>query len=401
MKDFIGSINPNFIRWLHMKSDSASDYLFKIVVALIVYLIVSSLMKKLEEILENNITINKFTKFIIEFFHYLIILSTLFLIIAQLVVVEVSAAALPKPTDFIKWIHGESNTVISSLVKIGLALFIFLIIYGALSKIIDIIQDYLYEKDIDKNLVKIFPKVIMYILVTFLIFAATIQLFIVGITSIPAMVIFVCICISIAVPESVLKAAHFTNNGFANIVIDLSYKAIGIMIVFSFVFMTYQGVVTFLDSGSRAQDITHCLTLSQKKIESKLETTFSESITAKDKIFSDSPDNISVKTDGSLNLIYMDGKRIGVNTSSNKYKFYNIAVNQPEVKALKETTYEFEGYTQALVGISGKSTKTYYYYNTMQNDCLAISVNNVTNRISDLTYFSDYSKIKNLLNTPD
>ena len=71
------------------------------------------------------------------------------------------------------------------------------------------------------------------------------------------------------------------------------------------------------------------------------------------------------------------------------------------VQEIKETTYEFEGYTQALVGISGKSTKTYYYYNTMQNDCLAISVNNVTNRISDLTYFSDYSKIKNLLNTPD
>ena len=401
MKEFIGSISPNFIKWLHMKSDSASDYLFKIVVALIVYMIVSSLLKKLEEILEANLTINKPIKFAIEFFHYLIILSTLFLIIAQLIVVEVSAAALPKPSDLIKWFHGESNTVISSLVKIGFALFIFLIIYGTLSKIIEMIQDFLYEKDIDEKLVKIFPKVVLYILVAFLIFAATIQLFIVGITSIPAMVIFVCICISIAVPESVLKAAHFTNNRFANTIIDLSYKAIGVMVVFSFVFMAYQGVVKFLDSGSRAQDITHCLTLSEKKIESKLETTFTEDITVKDKIFNDSPDNISVKTDGSLNLIYLNGKRIGVDTSSNQYKFYNIAVNQPEIKALKETTYDYEGYTQSLGGISGRSSKTYYYYNTTKNDCLAVSVNNVTNRISEVTYYSDYSKIKSLLNIPD
>ena len=85
------------------------------------------------------------------------------------------------------------------------------------------IQDFLYEKDIDEKLVKIFPKVVLYILVAFLIFAATIQLFIVGITSIPAMVIFVCICISIAVPESVLKAAHFTNNRFANTILFATF----------------------------------------------------------------------------------------------------------------------------------------------------------------------------------
>ena len=260
MKDFIASINPNFIKWLHVKSDSVSDYLFKIVVALIVLWIVCSLLKKLEDILRKNIAESGTVKFIWMISHYLVIFFTIFFIIAQLVVVEVSASALPSPHDFIDWIHGVDNTVISSLLKIAISLLIYLIFNGVLSKIVSVLQNKLDDKNVSEKLINIFPNVVKYILLAFMIFASIVQLFIVDIDSIPALVVYACVCVGISVPEIVRNATHFTDNKFANSLINFGYKAIGVMIVFIIVLAAYQGVVKFLDSGAGAQDITECLT---------------------------------------------------------------------------------------------------------------------------------------------
>ena len=400
MKYFISGINLNIIKRLHMKSDSVLDYLFKIVVALIVFWVVCSLLKKLEDILLKNNKENDTIKLIWVIFHYLIIIFTIFFIITQLIVVEISAAALPGPSDFTEWIHGGKNTVINSLLKITIALLIYLIINGVLSKIILILQNKLDEKNVDEKLVMIFPGIIKYILLTFIIFASIVQLIIVDINSIPALVVYACICVGISVPETIKNATTFTDNKFANSLINFGYKAIGVMIVFIIVLAAYQGVVKFLDSGARAQDITECLTSKKKSIEKKLGTEFTTDVTDKIHLFNNQPDDITIKSDGTLNLIYLKGKRIGINTSSNKYKFYNIAVKQPEVTALKETTYSYEDYAQAIdTRLDG--SKTYYYYNSKNNDCLVLSVSSISNRITEITYYSDYSKIKNLFSTPE
>ena len=383
-----------------MKSDSVLDYLFKIVVALIVFWVVFSLLKKLEDILLKNINENGIVKLIWVISRYLIIISTIFFIITQLIVVEKSAAALPGPSDFTEWIHGAENSVINSVLKIAIALLVYLIINGILSKIILILQNKLEEKNVDEKLIRIFPGIIKYILLTFIIFASIVQLIVVDINSIPALVVYACICVGISVPETIKKATTFSDNKFANSLINFGYKAIGVMIVFIIVLSAYQGVVKFLDSGSRAQDITECLTLKKKNIEKNLGTEFTSDVTDKIYLFNNQPNDITIKSDGTLNLIYMNGTRIGINTSSNKYKFYNIAVKQPEVTALKETTYSYEDYAQAIdTRLDG--SKTYIYYNSKKNDCLVLSVSSISNRITEITYYSDYSSIKNLLSASD
>lgn len=36
---------------------------------------------------------------------------------------------------------------------------------------------------------------------------------------------------------------------------------------------------------------------------------------------------------------------------------------------------------------------TYFYYNNEQNDCVALTINDTTNRITGITYFYDFNKI--------
>lgn len=40
-----------------------------------------------------------------------------------------------------------------------------------------------------------------------------------------------------------------------------------------------------------------------------------------------------------------------------------------------------------------KGTTTYFYYNNEHNDCVALTVNDTTNRIVGITYFYDFNKI--------
>ena len=44
---------------------------------------------------------------------------------------------------------------------------------------------------------------------------------------------------------------------------------------------------------------------------------------------------------------------------------------------------------------------TYYYYNKKNNDCLVLVVNNRSNRIADMTYYTNYRKMTEQLSTTD
>jgi hypothetical protein len=91
-------------------------------------------------------------------------------------------------------------------------------------------------------------------------------------------------------------------------------------------------------------------------------------------------------------VVYLNGKQIGVNTDSRKYRFYGIGINDPEQTAMKKTTYVYDDSMVVLTDMLGGKSKTYFYYNKKNKDCLALTISDSTNRVVNMTYYTDYKK---------
>ena len=68
-----------------------------------------------------------------------------------------------------------------------------------------------------------------------------------------------------------------------------------------------------------------------------------------------------MRTDGELNIIYVSGKQIGVNTTGRKYKFFNVAVNQSEISAVKNMTYKYKKSKEVLEDMSKGVSDSFAY----------------------------------------
>ena len=56
-------------------------------------------------------------------------------------------------------------------------------------------------------------------------------------------------------------------------------------------------------------------------------------------------------------------------------------------------TYEYDDCMILLDDVTNGESDTYFYYNEKKNDCLVLTVNNRSNRIADMTYYTDYKKV--------
>ena len=172
-------------------------------------------------------------------------------------------------------------------------------------------------------------------------------------------------------------------------------KMLGIVVAVIIVFIINQGVAYVIQSKGR--DVTTLLRMTEFKIAQNTETTFHED----NSILAELPftlgENVTVHTNGTLNIIYIDGRKIGVNTSSRKYRFYNMAINQPELEAYHHTSFQSEDSVKIGQNQLDVFSYSYLYYNSVKNDCMLITVNNTSHRIASMTYFSDYRLIAHLL----
>ena len=143
------------------------------------------------------------------------------------------------------------------------------------------------------------------------------------------------------------------------------------------------------------EDITNLLKKDGNVIAAELGVTFVSNAEWAAQIPQYTNGTVSVKSDPDkeIGIVYIDGKQAGVHIRSNKYTIYGIQINDGEKQAYEDTSYPFENFTSVLNDMAEGKTTTYFYYNTQQNDCVALAINDTTNRIVAMTYFYDYDKI--------
>ena len=184
-----------------------------------------------------------------------------------------------------------------------------------------------------------------------------------------------------------IKKEKRINSGNRSVV----YKVIGIILVLLIFYGLYRGAMYMTSSGGR--DITEDLTMSEESLASAYNITFQDNSELVSKVPQYSGGKVSVRSGGGLNVIYIDGKQVGISTTSRSYKFYGVAINQPGKDAEEDMTYDEDDSMVVLNDLMGGNSNSYYYYNKKNNDCLVITVSGQTNRVVSMTYFTDYKKI--------
>ena len=173
------------------------------------------------------------------------------------------------------------------------------------------------------------------------------------------------------------------------------YKSVAVVIALVVAFFAYKGIAYLLVSSGK--DISDVLDKPEEEIASELGVTFKDDNTDIKKIPKYARGKLTLRSDGELNIVYIDGRQIGVNTSSRKYKFFGIGINEPQQRIDDEITFKYEDCMTVLTDLMGGSTRTYFYRNTKENQCLAVVVQESTNRVVGMTFYTNYRKATELL----
>lgn len=183
------------------------------------------------------------------------------------------------------------------------------------------------------------------------------------------------------------KGAGVSNQGKRSLI----YKIIGILIILIVFGLLWYGIKYVVSSSGK--DITSDLTKPESDIALDLGIKFEQNDGKAKSIPQYSNGTVTVRSGRDLNVIYINGKQIGVNTNGRLYRFFDVGINDAEKDALDNMTYEYDDCMILLDDVTNGESDTYFYYNEKKNDCLVLTVNNRSNRIADMTYYTDYKKV--------
>lgn len=175
---------------------------------------------------------------------------------------------------------------------------------------------------------------------------------------------------------------------------------IGIVILALFVGGCFYGVNYFLGYGGK--DITAYLNMTEDEIADHFNIEFYDNteLPAKIPVYIDKS-RVTAKSGGGMDLIFINGEKVGVKTDSRKYKFYNVGVNESEKNALDTMTYKYDASFVVINDLAGGTSKDYFYYRKKEGDCLVITVNDTSNRVACLAYYNDYRLVSKDLGPVD
>lgn len=158
-------------------------------------------------------------------------------------------------------------------------------------------------------------------------------------------------------------------------------------------FMILVGKIVVSNFVTEGEEISHLLAKSEADIAKELGVTFADRPEWVPQIHQYSKGKVSVRAAEEIGIVYIDGKQVGVHVNSKKYRIFNVQLGQGEREMNKNTTYPFVSFLSILNDMAEGKTTTYFYYRDKENDCMAITVNDTTNRVTGITYFNDFKLV--------
>ena len=394
MHHSLNDIGDQILKSIQDSRTPLTDSLLKVVIFLVSATVVLGILERFFERLQKKGDRTESGQSSVRFFfiilYYITLLIALYLTLRS-IITELTASESSTLQDMILWLHGDTKTATEYGIKYLVALVIFVVFYSVQNAFFKFLRNHLMaRRNINEHFVNVLLNVVKYILLSFLMVASALQIMITGGDSIIALIIYAYICVAIAVPFRQISTRLTDSNKTVEYLITFAGQLFGVIIYVGVIFLLYLGLRTFLGSGGK--DISDLLDLPEESISAELKTVFLPNQTLTKSLTSTSKEKIVVHSDDELNIIYYNGKKVGVNTSGRKYEFYGVSVNQPEVTAVKEMTFMYTGRAQEAEKALSGSSSSHFYYNKKNNNCLVLTVNNHSNRVVSITYYSDFER---------
>ncbi|MBO5610096.1 MAG: hypothetical protein J5929_07000 [Eubacterium sp.] len=169
------------------------------------------------------------------------------------------------------------------------------------------------------------------------------------------------------------------------------YKIIGIVLLLGFVFLIYIGIRHMLFADG--EDISNKLGKTEEEISSNLGITFKDDVSELYKIPRYTNANVTAKSGDEINLIFANGKMVGVNTSGRKYKLFGIGINEPGYNVTKKITFKYEDEMMVLNDLFEGNTEARFFRNFTTNECLVVVLSKQTNRVIGVTYYNNMKQM--------
>ena len=329
-------------------------------------------------------------RFIFIMLNYLVLIIALYLTL-RAIVTELTATEASGIQDVILWLHKDTQTVTEYGIKYLVALVIFIIFHAIQSGFFKVLKNHLIEKNVSEHFVNVLTNVVKYILLSFLIIASALQIMITGGNSVIALIIYAYLCVTIAVPFRQISQRISDSGKTVQYLITFAGQVFGVIIYAGVIFLLYLGLRNFLSSGGK--DISEYLRMPEADLAAELKTTFFTNQDLSRSLSGTTSGSIVIHSDDELNIIYYNGKQVGINTTGREYQFYGVSVNQPEITAVHDMTFPYTGKAQEADNMLAGSSTSHFYYSNKNNDCLVMTVNNHSNRVVSITYYSDYDTI--------
>lgn len=370
-----------------------TDSLLKITIFMLISMVVLWGVEKVLEVIQKKKGHSESDRYAVRLvcvmIQYVILIAALYFVLRS-VITAISERQTSSIADVILWLHQDTVTVLDYAIKVLVALVIFIIFHAAQTGLFRVIKRYLDRLDVSEEFIKITLGLVKYVLLSFLAIMSMLQLMLTGGTNILALALYSYICVTIALPFRIFKERFPRAGATVEWIMAFAGRVFGMILLVAAVYGLYAGLRYFLWSGGN--DLAPYLDKPETTIARELNTSFTLDAKLTSKLSQTSGKQVIVRSDGELNIIYVDGEQIGVNTSGRKYQFYGVSVNQPEIDAVHHMTYQSTGFGEEVQKLPGAS-RVHYYYNIRNNDCLVLTVNSHSNRVVSVTYYTDYDMI--------
>ena len=183
---------------------------------------------------------------------------------------------------------------------------------------------------------------------------------------------------------------YSTSGKFLDFLMKFCGNAIALMVAILLVFFGYRVVDKIMYSSGA--EISSMAALPDFTIAAETGTTFVENNEAIKDIPIFTKGNVEVKSNGNMNIIYLDGYKVGVNIYTRRYKLFGVSTDQAIATASKKLTYKYESMENLVEGMYENDQNMQIYYNKKENDCLIIKSSGKNERVLSVTYYQDFSK---------
>ena len=151
----------------------------------------------------------------------------------------------------------------------------------------------------------------------------------------------------------------------------------------------------------KTTDVSLYVDMEKADLEAKLDVELANSPNMVSRITHYSNGTVAVDGDGKIGVVYIDGVRKGIHVDDKRYKMFGVSIGDGEYQIEDKINYSYQGHFNVLNDMAGGQSTAWFYYNTANNDCMVIVVNDNSARVVAMTYFNDYKLISENLSGID